>query len=170
MQVGTFGGGLNLYNKRTAGFTRFLNNPADSGSISSNYIQKIFEDHEKNLWIATYYGGLNLFNRTTKKFTRIIDDPKHSSKLTGNNIVSINEDKKGNIWIGTDDGGLNCLLHDSRRFIHYFNNEEKIPDLRVLFIDSKGRLWVGQTGLYLYNPKKILSQCTPNGQVFPLNL
>lgn len=152
--VGTWGGGLTLLNRNKTGFTRYLNDPADKNSISSNYIQKIFEDHEKNLWIATYYGGLNLFNRKTKQFTRILDDPQKKTRLQGNNIVSINEDKNGNIWIGTDDGGLNCLHTGTKQFSHFFSSEEKTPDLRILFLDSKGRLWVGQTGLYLFDSQK----------------
>ncbi|MES2332724.1 MAG: two-component regulator propeller domain-containing protein [Bacteroidota bacterium] len=152
--VGTWGGGLSLLNKNGESFTQYLNNPSDENSLSSNFIQKIFEDHDKNLWIATYYGGLNLFNPKTKKFTRIIDDAQHKTRLMGNNIVSINEDKKGNIWIGTDDKGLNCFRADTKQFSYYFNSEEKAPDLRVIFVDSKGRVWIGQTGLYLYDPKK----------------
>ena len=169
--VGTWGGGLCLFNKgggqelsRRGGggrsssssisgsFTRYLNNPSDRHSISSNFIQKIFEDRTGNLWVATYYGGLNLFDRRTKQFTRVIEDPTQATRLQGNNIVSINQDKGGNIWIGTDDGGLNRLDSATKRFSHYFNNEEKTPDLRVIFTDSKGRLWVGQTGLYLFDP------------------
>ncbi|MEO5563636.1 MAG: two-component regulator propeller domain-containing protein, partial [Chitinophagaceae bacterium] len=150
----TWGGGLNLFNKKSGNFTRYLNDPLNINSISSNYIQKIFEDHEKNLWIATYYGGLNLFDRKTKQFSRVITDPQQKTRLTGNNIVSINEDKSGNIWIGTDDGGLNCLHAGTKTFTHYFNKEERDPDLRIIFVDSKGRVWVGQTGLYLFNPEQ----------------
>ena len=152
--VGTWGGGLNLFNRASSTFTRFLNDPLQKNSISSNYIQKIFEDHNKNIWIATYYGGLNLFDPKTKQFRRVIEDGDASTRLTGNNIVSINEDKKGNIWIGTDDGGLNCLQAGTGRFSHYFNTEEKNPDLRIIFVDSKGRVWVGQAGLYLFDPKE----------------
>ncbi|MEI9945340.1 MAG: two-component regulator propeller domain-containing protein [Chitinophagaceae bacterium] len=151
--VGTWGGGLSLFNKTSGNFIRYLNDPADKNSISSNYIQKIFEDSKKNLWIATYFGGLNLFDRKTKKFTRVIYDFLQNTRLQGNNIVSINEDKAGNIWVGTDNGGLNCLHASTKRFSHYFDNEEKTPDLRVIFIDSKGRVWIGQTGLYLFNSK-----------------
>lgn len=152
--VGTWGGGLNFFNKNNNTFTRYLNDPTNKTSISSNYIQKIFEDSEKNLWIATYYGGLNRFDRKTKQFTRITQDPKGTSRLLGNNVVSINEDKFGNIWIGTDDGGLNSFNTTTQSFSHYFNSEEKTPDLRVIFIDSKGRLWIGQNGLYLFDPKR----------------
>ena len=124
-------------------FDHFTNNPGDSTTISSNYIQKTFEDHNKNLWIATYYGGLNLLEKGTKKFSRIVASADGKSRLQGNNIVSIVEDPKGNLWIGTDDGGLNRYNAATKTFDHYFNKEEKTPDLRVLFIDSKGRLWVG---------------------------
>lgn len=152
--VGTWGGGLNLFNKANGSFTRFTHDENNKNSISSNYVQKIFEDRNKNLWVATYYGGLNLLDRKTKKFTRLTEDAQHNTKLLGNNIVSMAEDKAGNLWIGTDDGGLNCYQQSSKSFAHYFHKEEKAPDLRVLFTDSKGRLWVGQTGLYIFHPRQ----------------
>ncbi|MEA5259685.1 two-component regulator propeller domain-containing protein [Arcicella aquatica] len=152
--VATWGGGLSLYNRATNTFSRFLNNPANKNSVSSNYIQTIFEDSKQNLWIATYYGGLNLFDHKTGKFTRVIYGKNNQSQLQGNNIISINEDKKGNIWIGTDDAGLNCLNTATQTFTHYFNNDSKKPDLRVIFTDKKGRVWVGQMGLYLFNEKQ----------------
>lgn len=152
--IGTWGSGLSLFNRKTQNFTRYLNDPSGKNILSSNFIQQIYEDHNKNLWIATYYGGLNLFDRRTKKIQRITNDSAHHTQLQGNNIVSLIEDKAGNLWIGTDDGGLNCYNASNKTFSHYFNTEEKMPDLRVLFIDSKGRLWVGQTGLYLFDSKK----------------
>ncbi|MDB5119915.1 MAG: response regulator [Sphingobacteriales bacterium] len=151
--VGTWGGGLNLYNRESKTFTRFLTDTRDKNAISSNHIQKTFEDSFGNLWIATYYGGLNLLDRKTKQFRRIIEATDKKTRLKGNNIVSINEDAQRNIWLGTDDGGLNCYDPIKKRFTHYFDKEDKTPDLRVIFSDSKGRLWVGQTGLYLFDKK-----------------
>lgn len=152
--VATWGGGLNLFDKTKGTFTRYQSNPADPHSISSNFVQATFEDDEARLWVATYYGGLNLFDRKTREFTRVTFDPTGKTSLTGSNIVSLLEDKEGRIWIGTDDGGLNCYHQDTRRFTHYFNSEEKMPDLRVLFTDSRGRLWVGQKGLYLLDASR----------------
>ncbi|GGB03864.1 hybrid sensor histidine kinase/response regulator [Puia dinghuensis] len=147
--VSTWGGGLNHFNRLQGDFTRYLNNPNDPHSITSNFVQKTFEDFSGNLWVATYYGGLNIFDRKKQQFTRLIDDPTGKTSLTGKDIVSLLEDKEGRIWIGTDDGGLNCWHENTRHFTHYFDKEEKMPDLRVLFCDSRGRLWVGQKGLYL---------------------
>jgi len=151
--IGTWAGGLNLMHRKSGTFSRFMNNPADPTSISSNYVQKIFEDSKGNLWVGTYYGGLNLMDRTSRKFSRLIDGASRS-RISGENIISINEDAQQNLWIGTDDGGLNCYNLNTKIFKHYFLNEEKRPDLRVIFIDSKKRLWIGQAGLYLFNPSK----------------
>jgi ligand-binding sensor domain-containing protein/signal transduction histidine kinase/AraC-like DNA-binding protein len=150
--VSTWGGGLNLLDKKNGRFTRFRHRGGDSNSISSDFVQKTFEDYKGDIWVATYYGGLNLLNPATGRFSRIIYDPSHQTSLYGNNIVSVYEDRESNIWIGTDDGGLNCYHQATRHFTHYFNNEERMPDLRVLFSDSKGRFWVGQKGLYLLDP------------------
>ena len=152
--IATWGGGLSLYNKSGDNYTRFVNKATDKNSLSSNYVQKVFEDSKKNLWVATYFGGLNLFDRQSQKFTRIINGQTGKTTLQGNNIISINEDRQGNLWIGTDDGGLNCLNATTNEFSHYFTNDEKKPDLRIIFIDSKGNLWVGQAGLYLFDAKQ----------------
>lgn len=151
--IGTWAGGLNLMDRQSGTFRRFLNNPADPSSISSNYIQKTFEDSKGNLWIGTYYGGLNLMDRATKKFSRLTYGAGNT-QISGKNIISINEDQQQNLWIGTDDGGLNCYNLNTKVFKHYFLNEEKRPDLRVIFIDSKKRLWIGQSGLYLFHPAR----------------
>ncbi|HKH59556.1 MAG TPA: two-component regulator propeller domain-containing protein [Flavitalea sp.] len=149
--VGTWGGGVSHLNRSTGTFTRYLHDPFDINSISSNYVQAIFEDSRKKLWIATYYGGLNLFDPSTKKFQRVTTATKTRTAISGKNIISINEDRNGKVWIGTDDGGLNCYDTKTDKFSQYFHKEPKAPDLRVIFIDSKGRLWIGQTGLYLFD-------------------
>ncbi len=152
--ISTWGGGLNCMDRGTGNFTHFINNPTDTSSISSNYVQQSIKDSEGNFWVATYYGGLNLLNEQTLKFKRFTEAPDRKTKISGNNIVSLKEDRSKNLWIGTDDGGLNCYNLISKKISHYFNNLEKLPDLRVLFIDHAGRLWLGQKGLYLFNAEK----------------
>ncbi|TDO22717.1 hybrid sensor histidine kinase/response regulator transcription factor [Pedobacter duraquae] len=149
--VGTWAGGLNrMHNDGT--FTRYLHNADDPNSISSDYVQKSFEDSEHNIWIGTYYGGLNRFDQEKERFERIVQGSA-GSRLIGNNIVAINEDHAKNLWIGTDDGGLNRYDLKTKVFSHYFTEGGKKPDLRVIFVDREGNLWVGQAGLYRFNPK-----------------
>lgn len=153
--VGTWGGGLNL-SLGNGRFKQFLHNSNDPSSISSNNVWRIFEDSRNNLWVGTFYGGLNLFDRKTQRFNRITTDSLKQTSFLGNNVVSINEDKYGNLWFGTDDGGLNCLDVNTNHFEHYFYQGKEgsaggIGNLRVIFIDSKQRLWIGQKGLHLFN-------------------
>jgi len=151
--VGTWGAGINLLNPKTCVFTNFKNNPKDKGSISSDYLQRMYLDSKGNFWVATYYGGLNLLDTKTHLFKRILKDPDGVTSFYGNNVVSINEDDDHNVWFGTDDGGLNCYNLNTHRFSHYFIHTAKATDSRVLFTDSRGRVWLGQKGLYLFNKK-----------------
>jgi ligand-binding sensor domain-containing protein/signal transduction histidine kinase/DNA-binding NarL/FixJ family response regulator len=151
--VSTWGGGLNRMVKNGS-FIRYTNSVVDSNSISSNYVQSTLEDSHGNFWVATYYGGLNLLDRRTGRFHRVSTDPSGQTAVRGNNIVSMAEDKTGKLWFGTDDGGLNCYDPVRQHFFHYFNDQASTTDLRVIFIDKQGRLWVGQEGLYLFDPSK----------------
>ncbi len=156
--IGTWGGGLSLYNPNSGKFKRY--------SASPSYIQSIFEDSNKNLWIATYFDGLYLFDKKTSGFKRITKSKTGKTNLSGNNILSLAEDKEKNLWIGTDDGGLNRMDALTGEFSHYFDKEEKTPDLRVLFVDSKDNIWVGQWGLYVLNKEKnIFSLFTEKGNL-----
>lgn len=149
--VATWGGGLNVFNPKTGTFKRLLNNPRDNSSISSNHVYKLLKDRKGNIWIGTYNGGLNRYNPDNNTFARVTRDAQNKTSILGYDIVSLNEDKKGNIWIGTDDAGLNCLDESTNSFRHYFLGQEKNPIIEVVYTDSKGRVWAGQAGLYLYN-------------------
>jgi signal transduction histidine kinase/ligand-binding sensor domain-containing protein/CheY-like chemotaxis protein/AraC-like DNA-binding protein len=151
--IGTWGGGLNVFDKSTKNFKDNNSKSLSSKPISSDYVQKCFTDSKKNIWVCTYYGGLNLFDKATGNFNRVIWGKDKKSQLYGNNIISIAEDNNQNLWIGTDDGGLNKYQLNTGVFKHYFNEEVKKPDLRIIFTDSKNRLWIGQAGLYLYHKK-----------------
>ena len=149
--IGTWGGGLNMMNKQTGEFTHFRNEPGNQSSLSSDFLQRLFLDSKGDFWVATYYGGLNLWNPQNHQFTRVTKDSNGRSSFSGKDVVSIGEDHDGNVWFGTDDGGLNKYNLATKTFAHYFDHEDKKTDSRVLFTDSKGRLWLGQAGLYLFD-------------------
>jgi ligand-binding sensor domain-containing protein/signal transduction histidine kinase/DNA-binding response OmpR family regulator len=152
--IATWEGGLNVFNEKTGKFKRLLYNARDNFSISSNHVFKLLKDKKGNIWVGTYNGGLNLYNPENNRFTKITRDPQDKTSFLGYNIVSISEDKKGNIWIATDDAGLNCFDVTTNSFRHYFLSQEKNPIVEVIYADSKGRIWAGQSGLYLYDEAK----------------
>ncbi|MGK4568592.1 two-component regulator propeller domain-containing protein [Flavobacterium sp. 3HN19-14] len=162
--VGTWGGGVDLFNRKTGIFTHFRHDAKKPGTISSDFLQKLYLDKNGNFWAATYYGGLNLWNPKTQTFSRVTQSADKKTSFSGNNVVSIGEDKKGNLWFGTDDGGLNRYDANTHQFAHYFNATGQKSDSRVLFTDSKGQLWVGMKGLYLFDEtKNTFSLFTKNG-------
>src|SRR5436305_4850874 len=74
-----------------------------------------------------------IFSRLTKK-----------DGLASNTTFRTVQDKQGFLWIATQNG-LQC--YDGNRFLtfrHTPNNASSIPEnnVNVVFIDSKGRLWV----------------------------
>ncbi|MDN3582118.1 hybrid sensor histidine kinase/response regulator [Mucilaginibacter flavus] len=149
--VGTWGNGLNLMNPNTGTFTRFRANAANPNALSSDFLQRMLLDSQGNFWVATYFGGLNLLDSKTHQFKHVTKSPDGKTSFSGKNVVSIGEDHDGNVWFGTDDGGLNRYNLKTQSFSHYFNHEKKQTDSRVIFTDSKGRVWVGMAGLYLFD-------------------
>ncbi|MEB3375742.1 two-component regulator propeller domain-containing protein [Bacteroides sp. CR5/BHMF/2] len=62
------------------------------------------------------------------------------------------EDEKGMIWMGTSEGI--CIFHpdsliadeDNYRLFSYTDGNFCSNEIRCLFRDSKGRMWVGTSG------------------------
>ncbi|PIB34328.1 hypothetical protein BFP72_02265 [Reichenbachiella sp. 5M10] len=155
--VGTFGGGLNLL-ENTENFpnvkvTRYLNEPSNPSSLSQNWVMDIYEDHNKDIWVATVGEYLNQFRPQTKTFDRI----HLADSLSANTSVwSIAEDNKNQLWLGTETGlsrlDLNTkLVHN---YLHDSTDSTSISEgqIRAILFDSKNNLWIStQNGLNIYN-------------------
>jgi hypothetical protein len=98
--IGTYGGGLNKFNKQTEKFKYYKNIPGDENSISDNKVISIYDDEIGNLWIGTFGGGLNKFNRSTEKFEQITG----KEEFNGDTAYGVLEDDNNNLWISSDDG------------------------------------------------------------------
>ncbi len=150
--IATWGGGLCRFDKRTNRFTRYQTTSKQAGTLGSDYVQCMVEDKPGRLYVGTYFGGLFVFDTEKEIFTPVAQSATTGKGVTGNNVVALMKDKAGNIWVGTDDGGLNKIDAATGAVVHYFNQSKKKPDIRILFTDSKGNIWVGQQGLYVYQP------------------
>lgn len=148
--------GLNKYDGYK--FTVYRNNPKDSGSISSNSIQTIYEDKNGQLWIGSMTGGLSLYNREKDSFKNYHSVPANPGTITDNAVASIYEDNRGNFWVGTY-SHLNLFNRKTGKAKRIFANPDKPGSLSnesvfVIFEDSRGNLWIGTSeGLNLYNYK-----------------
>ena len=100
--------GLNKYDGYQ--FKIYRNDSNDSSSISNNWITKITEDKDDNLWISTWGGGLNLLDKSRKKFIHFKKESNENFSLSSNNIQSIILSRDNKIWISTWSGGINILV------------------------------------------------------------
>ncbi|MEJ2495265.1 MAG: two-component regulator propeller domain-containing protein, partial [Ignavibacteriaceae bacterium] len=110
---------------------KYIHNPLDSTSLSTNAINTIFQDKQKRYWIGTRTNGIDiLYNRVPDgKFIHYPFSPDHNS-VVGNNIQDIFQDSNENIWIGTQNSGIsivvNDTLSDNINFANY-NHDENNP-------------------------------------------
>lgn len=121
---------------------KFIHYPV--GKNSPTIIRTMFEDRDKNLWIATKDTGLVRYNNG--KFSILTQ----KDGLLANDVLAITEDREGNLWVGTAGGGLNRLKDGKFTTI---TSKEGLSDDIVFSIyeDSKGYLWFGtNSGLNRY--------------------
>jgi two-component system sensor histidine kinase ChiS len=151
--IGTVLDGLNKLvllegEKRFPAFIRYLHNPKNSTSISSNNILSIFEDDSRNLWIGTAGGGLNKFDRATEEFTHSKFDPDDSRSLAGNWVYDMCQDNSGVLWFGTIPGGPNKfdpMKPQFNQYKHDAGDPKSLSGNRIfsMYEDRSGNLWIG---------------------------
>ena len=78
------GGGLNLFNRHTGKFTRYRQH---NNRISSDYVFKILEDANQNIWIGTSY-GMNVLMKGSSTFGKLINNANDNNSLINDNINS----------------------------------------------------------------------------------
>jgi len=132
--IGTYFGGIDLYNPKYSIFNYFGSYSNTPNSLSSPVVGRIIEDKTSNLWIGTDGGGLNYYDRKSQTIQALKSDGNKQG-LSSNYIKSLwIDEKRNNLWIGTHRGGLNKLNLKTRRFTAFQNdpvNPKSIPNNNV---------------------------------------
>ncbi len=155
--VGTDGGGLNLYYRKSGLFDRVsLSETRETETLAIQVMERV----DNELWIGTYQKGLYVLNIVTGSV-------KHYSKgdqptdLSNDDIFCIKKDSKGYVWLGTNGDGIDRYDPASGEFTRFkrttANLSEKLPlngYIRAIEEDKFGNIWIGSygTGLAVYNP------------------
>ena len=132
--IGTKGGGLNLYNRKTDSFTFFTSDPNNQLHNLFNDISSIYEDQFKVLWIGTDGGGLNRLDKKNYSFTQIID-PKNKTGSSIEKVLSVYRGSSDEIYIGTWENGLKKIDLKSGKW------EQMFPDLKGYPLNSRRNIW-----------------------------
>jgi ligand-binding sensor domain-containing protein/DNA-binding CsgD family transcriptional regulator len=147
--IGTVGGGLNRFDRKTGQFRHFIHNPEDAGSISSNTVRAICEDDRGTLWVATA-DGLNALDPGRGSFRSYKVDARPKKGIANNYVASLAIDKNGDLWAGTY-LGLDRFDRERNEFSHFSHTPANAADASANFItaicpDSDGSLWLGSNG------------------------
>lgn len=82
--------------------TSYKHNPADSLSLSGNYVIAATMDHEGNMWFGTYGQGIN---KLSIKDGKVVFESYTKYDGIANDIVyGIVEDDENHLWLSTDNG------------------------------------------------------------------
>ncbi|MCU0285182.1 MAG: ATP-binding protein [Acidobacteria bacterium] len=147
--IGTDGGGLNRFDKKTERFLYFKHNPRNPNSLNDNHVIAIYGEKNGPLWIGSY-DGLDKLDRGKEgfTFTHYKHDSNNPYSLSHDRVTSIYKDSAGIMWIGTR-GGLNRL--EKGNFYHYQyirNNPYTLSGdmINTIYEDKSGILWIGTLG------------------------
>ena len=127
---GTARGGAVGFDGET--FTRLT---TESG-LGVNTVGTLLADRRGQLWIGTYGGGLGRWDGALfENYSRA--DGLHDGGATAA------EDREGRMWVGTWSGPRRW---DGRRFTTMTDSIFRDPNMRDIFRDSAGNLWLGTSG------------------------
>jgi len=154
--VGTWAGGLNLYNPVNETFKKYLKNPGKEGSISGNDIFVLLEDSRGILWVGTNDGGLNSYDYKTDKFTHYTPQPDNPNSLYHIAVNDICEISTGELLISMYHA-MDIFDITNKTFSHYVHDPQDTNtissgNIMDIFEDSRENIWVATTtGLNLFN-------------------
>lgn len=159
--VGTFSGGLNIYDLRTKAISHHY--ISDSKYNVDNSIYSICYDRKKRIWICTQK-GVYLFEKHTGRFIPV-------EGLEDVYVHHVLEDSNGNIWLSSVGRGLICYTNNGEIIdcerMFFQRTGSHITRVLNAFEDSENRLWICTSGygVICYNIPQdtIICYSTSNG-------
>ena len=139
--------GLNRYDGYN--FKIFKNDPADSTTLSDNFIFSIYEDSLANLYIETQSGKFHKYFPAKETFSVVIKDSVNLSRANYNTVGAFFEEPSGVKWTGGLSKSIGLIREDVIGGITEFKHNQADPfslsDDKVysIFKDRRGNLWVG---------------------------
>jgi len=164
--IGTYGGGLNLLQKKSNGKVQFIHNGNRLKGFPENKFSKIriIKEIDKTILVGTTEGLLTFscnFNQPESiKFYPNTRVPDIATSLSSNDVTYIYTNSKKNNYVLTFTGGINQiisndLLTEHIQFKTYTKREGLSSDLVLSMIeDCQKKLWIiSENALTKFNPQ-----------------
>ncbi|WP_242202117.1 two-component regulator propeller domain-containing protein [Aestuariivivens insulae] len=145
-------GVINILPKNTNKI-KYYNGLEHEGSTT---VLSILKSSDGTLYLGTDGKGLNKVSPNHKK-TQYSPSQKGDRFFKGRYIQTMVEDANGNIWLGTYQNGVWIYNPKTNHFNKIGPANISSPDIRMIFKDSKNRIWVAfETALYVFNSNQKL--------------
>ncbi len=149
MWIGSMEGPLLKYNPQRAAFRWLKAEPANTNSLSHDWVTDIAQDSANNYWISTFGGGLTKWNPSDNRFTHFNTGPESSVDIGFDHIINLSVDQEGQIWYGFPVISRLDPVTGSVK-----NYGDRGGTINTLYTDSKGWVWVGRyRSLGKYRPE-----------------
>lgn len=144
--IGTHGDGLAAFHKKERRFIHYRNNhmfPFDMHAPA--WINHLFKDSRKRLWISTYSGAYVFDGKQLKHYMHAAD----STSIASNSVNRITQDASGNIWI-VHESGMDRFNEKGGNFVRHTSLPTAI---KTIFVDGANKLWMSSNeGITQYDP------------------
>lgn len=153
--------GLSIMNDAEDGFTNYVPESGNAFTISSDEVNCVCCDRQKNMWIALRRGGINYIRTVQPKFYHN-DLRAYKQSFSSNYVNCLFEDAEGYLWLGIGNSPQVRLNLQTGTM----QTMEQIPDLApykdwatTIYVikdsPSTGAIWFGSyvNGVLVYDPQ-----------------
>ena len=118
----------------------------NTDGISSDHIEKVYQDSRQNIWIGTRHGGLSRFSPVDGKWVNYLHDINDKASLCHDEVLTICEDYKGRIWAGTENG-VSVYNYETDSFINFYHDPSSKSSLSSkatinIYEDKFDNIWI----------------------------
>lgn len=153
--------GIIKYSPRSGAFKIFTQKK-DANVTSPNKNYGVFEDRNGILWAGLKGGGFGYYNPVNDEIEYFHNEPGSGKQRFSNIVTAFYPDRTGILWLSGIDGGVNKIIFPENNFKHGLlvndTQNKSENEVRTLFEDSKGRLWMGTKAGKLYVSKNGMTE------------
>ncbi|MBO9573808.1 MAG: hypothetical protein J7497_16600, partial [Chitinophagaceae bacterium] len=167
--LGTFGGGVNRYDKNLNVFNQVRSNVFDNKGLKATFVTSFAEDKTGQIFVGTEGGGLSLFNPKTRLFHHFDIRSRRKDAENHITVLALKTNRSHQLMIGTFSEGLFIIDPASGNYQQLIKGDKgqdlNSNDVFCIEEDSKGNIWLGTNGqgINVLNPKnEVITRYTPN--------
>ncbi|MCU0339512.1 MAG: histidine kinase [Spirosomaceae bacterium] len=162
MWVGTFMGGITIYDPYSRSFQNIYHQPTNPRSLAENNVWQLYQDRQGIVWVGLSGQGIDKYDPQSFQFGLIQKDyasQVHAKSLRDNMIFRL-YGHKDQLYIGTETGSLSKFSLADYQFEPFIENtkdptQSLTREIRNIITDTEEQFWIANwKGLLRIHPAK----------------